>query len=30
MDDELPRGEKISAKLPEAIESSKISIIVFS
>ena len=30
MDDELPRGEKISAKLLEAIESSKISIIVFS
>nr|XP_023890768.1 disease resistance protein RML1A-like isoform X2 [Quercus suber] len=30
MDDELPRGEKISAELLEAIESSKISIIVFS
>ncbi|XP_050277260.1 TMV resistance protein N-like [Quercus robur] len=30
MDDELPRGEKISAELLEAIESSKISMIVFS
>ena len=30
MDDELQRGEKISTKLFEAIESSKISIIVFS
>uniref|UniRef100_A0A7N2L9T0 TIR domain-containing protein n=1 Tax=Quercus lobata TaxID=97700 RepID=A0A7N2L9T0_QUELO len=30
MDDELPRGEKISTELLEAIESSKISIIVFS
>ena len=30
MDDELQRGEKISIELFEAIESSKISIIVFS
>ena len=30
MDDELSRGEEISAKLLEAIESSRISIIVFS
>ena len=30
MDDELQRGEKISTELFEAIESSKISIIVFS
>ena len=30
MDDELPRGEKISVEILEAIESSKISIIVFS
>ena len=30
MDDELPRGEEISAELIEAIESSRISIIVFS
>ena len=30
MDNELQRGEKISTKLFEAIESSKISIIVFS
>ena len=30
MDDELQRGEKISTELLEAIESSKISIIVFS
>nr|XP_023888218.1 TMV resistance protein N-like [Quercus suber] len=30
MDDRLQRGEKISAELLEAIESSKISIIVFS
>ena len=30
MDDELQRGEKISTQLFETIESSKISIIVFS
>jgi hypothetical protein len=30
MDDELPRGEEISTELIEAIESSRISIIVFS
>ena len=30
MDNELQRGEKISTKLLEAIESSKISIIIFS
>jgi hypothetical protein len=30
MDDELPRGEEISTELLEAIESSRISIIVFS
>nr|XP_023890756.1 TMV resistance protein N-like [Quercus suber]XP_023890757.1 TMV resistance protein N-like [Quercus suber]XP_023890758.1 TMV resistance protein N-like [Quercus suber]XP_023890759.1 TMV resistance protein N-like [Quercus suber] len=30
IDDELPRGEKISTELLEAIESSKISIIIFS
>ena len=30
MDDELPRGEKISVEILEAIESSNISIIVFS
>jgi hypothetical protein len=30
IDDELPKGEEISAELLEAIESSRISIIVFS
>ena len=30
MEDELPRGDKISTELLEVIESSKISIIVFS